>query len=192
MIAKPLCGIDEAGRGPLAGSLVMAGVVPERSLAPIGLADSKKLTEKKREMLYELITQNTRFHIVSFSAAQIDQWGISKCLQEGLQSIQVHLPQCDYLFDGNSTFGAKDIRTMIKADDKIPEVSAASILAKVTRDREMKVLARKYPDYGFEKHKGYGTKAHIEALFKYGRCKVHRHTFRVKELDQPTLFNVFK
>lgn len=192
MIAKPLCGIDEAGRGPLAGSLVMAGVVPERSLAPIGLADSKKLTEKKREMLYELITQNTRFHIVSFSAAQIDQWGISKCLQEGLQSIQLHLPHCDYLFDGNSTFGAKDIRTMIKADDKIPEVSAASILAKVTRDREMKVLARKYPDYGFEKHKGYGTKAHIEALAKYGRCKVHRHTFRVKELDQPTLFNVFK
>ena len=192
MFSKPLCGIDEAGRGPLAGPLIMAGVVLEGSFANIGLADSKKLTEKKREMLYGLITQNTRFHIVSFSAAQIDQWGISKCLQEGLQSIQVHLPQCDYLFDGNSTFGAKDIRTMIKADDKIPEVSAASILAKVTRDREMKVLARKYPDYGFEKHKGYGTKAHIEALVKYGRCKVHRHTFRVKELDQPTLFNVFK
>lgn len=192
MFSKPLCGIDEAGRGPLAGPLIMAGVVLEGSFANIGLADSKKLTEKKREMLYGLITQNTRFHIVSFSAAQIDQWGISKCLQEGLQSIQLYLPHCDYLFDGNSTFGAKDIRTMIKADDKIPEVSAASILAKVTRDREMKVLARKYPDYGFEKHKGYGTKAHIEALFKYGRCKVHRHTFRVKELDQPTLFNVFK
>ncbi|MDD2399502.1 MAG: ribonuclease HII [Sulfurovum sp.] len=191
MFSKPLCGIDEAGRGPLAGPLVMAGVVPERSLVDIGLADSKKLTEKKREMLYELITQNARFHIVSFSAAQIDQWGISKCLQKGLQSIQAHLPHCDYLFDGNSTFGAKDIRTMIKADDKIPEVSAASILAKVTRDREMKALARKYPDYGFEKHKGYGTKAHIEALSKYGRCKVHRYTFRVKELDQPTLFNVF-
>ena len=77
---------------------------------------------------------------------------------------------------------------MVKADDKVAEVSAASILAKVTRDREMLEMAKKYPEYGFEKHKGYGTKAHIEALVKYDRCEVHRKTFRVKGLDEPTLF----
>lgn len=185
---RSLCGIDEAGRGPLAGSLVMAGVILDGSMADAGLMDSKKLTEKKREALYEIIIKNARFHIISFSAAQIDAWGISKCLQKGLQSIQAHLPQCDYLFDGNSTFGAKHIDTMIKADEKIAEVSAASILAKVTRDREIIALAQKHPQYGFENHKGYGTKAHIQALLRHGRCEVHRRTFRVKELDKSSLF----
>ncbi|MDQ1326014.1 MAG: ribonuclease [Campylobacterota bacterium] len=98
------------------------------------------------------------------------------------------MPQCDYLFDGNSTFGTKHIDTMVKADEKIAEVSAASILAKVTRDREMIALAQKYPQYGFENHKGYGTKAHIQALLRHGRCEVHRRTFRVKELDKSSLF----
>ena len=188
MFNKPLCGIDEAGRGPLAGSLVMAGVVLGASMEDAGLMDSKKLTEKKREALYEMIVKNTRFHIVSFSAAEIDIWGLSKCLQKGLQSIQEHLPQCDYLFDGNSTFGAKQVNTMVKADEKIAEVSAASILAKVTRDREMKALAKKYPQYGFEKHKGYGTREHIQALRTHDRCEVHRRTFRIKELDELSLF----
>jgi ribonuclease HII len=188
LFSKPLCGIDEAGRGPLAGSLVMAGVVLGASMEDAGLMDSKKLTEKKREALYEMIVKNARFHIVSFSAAEIDTWGLSKCLQKGLQSIQEYLPQCDYLFDGNSTFGAKQINTMVKADEKIAEVSAASILAKVTRDREMKALAKKYPQYGFEKHKGYGTREHIQALRTHDRCEVHRRTFRIKELDELSLF----
>jgi len=94
-------------------------------------------------------------------------------------SIQKHLPGVEYLFDGNSTFGVDNITTMVKADDKIQEVSAASILAKVTRDREIVEMAKLYPEYGFEKHKGYGTKAHIEALVKYDRCEIHRKTFRV-------------
>ena len=183
---KPLCGIDEAGRGPLAGSLVIAGVILKNPIE--GLMDSKKLTEKKREVLYCLIIENSDHHIVCFSAKEVDGLGISKCLQKGLQSIQEHLPDVDYLFDGNSTFGANNIRTMVKADDKVPEVSAASILAKVTRDREMMKWAEKYPQYGFEKHKGYGTKAHIEALAKYDRCEIHRKTFRVKSLDILTLF----
>lgn len=183
---KPLCGIDEAGRGPIAGSLVMAGVVLTGSVE--GLMDSKKLTEKKREALFGEIIQNSRYHIVTFSAADVDELGISKCLQQGLQSIQKHLCECDYLFDGNSTFGVNNITTMVKADDKVEEVSAASILAKVTRDREMLEFAEKYPEYGFEKHKGYGTQAHIEALEKYDRCEIHRKTFRVKVLDEPTLF----
>jgi len=184
--SKPLCGIDEAGRGPLAGSLVMAGVVLTGRVD--GLMDSKKLTEKKREALFPLVIENSRYHIVSFSAQEVDEMGISKCLQKGLQSIQAHLLEAEYLFDGNSTFGVENITTMVKADDKIPEVSAASILAKVTRDREMLEMAEIYPEYGFERHKGYGTKAHIEALVKYDRCEIHRRTFRVKGLDEPTLF----
>ena len=183
---KPLCGIDEAGRGPIAGSLVMAGVVLTGRVE--GLMDSKKLTEKRREALFDLIRENSRYHIVTFSAKQVDALGISRCLQQGLQAIQKHLCECHYLFDGNSTFGVDNITTMVKADDKVEEVSAASILAKVTRDREMLEFAKKYPEYGFEKHKGYGTRAHIEALAKYDRCEVHRVTFRIKALDEPTLF----
>ena len=182
----PLCGIDEAGRGPLAGTLVMAGVVLTGEVE--GLMDSKKLTEKKREALYPLVIANSKYHIVSFSAVEVDELGISKCLHNGLLSIQKHLPDVDYMFDGNSTFGVSNITTMVKADDKVQEVSAASILAKVTRDREIVEQAKLYPEYGFEKHKGYGTKAHIEALVKYDRCPIHRKTFRVKGLDEPTLF----
>ena len=183
---KPLCGIDEAGRGPLAGSLVMAGVVLTGVVE--GLMDSKKLSEKKREALYPLVIENSDYHIVSFSAQEVDELGISKCLHQGLQRIQKHLPNVDYLFDGNSTFGVDNITTMVKADDKVAEVSAASILAKVTRDREIVKMAKLYPEYGFEKHKGYGTKAHMEALVKYDRCEIHRKTFRVKGLDDPALF----
>lgn len=186
MKKRPLCGIDEAGRGPLAGSLVIAGVILKNPVE--GLMDSKKLTEKKREALYPLVLENAEYHIVVFSAQEVDNMGISQCLQKGLQRIQKHLPDAEYLFDGNSTFGVDNITTMVKADSKVEEVSAASILAKVTHDREMIEMAKKYPEYGFEKHKGYGTKAHVEALVKYDRCEVHRKTFRIKGLDEPALF----
>lgn len=186
MSSKPLCGIDEAGRGPLAGSLVIAGVILKQPIE--GLMDSKKLTEKRRETLYPLVIEHTLCHIVSFSAREVDNMGISACIQQGLKAIKAALPEAEYLFDGNSTFGVENITTMVKADSKVAEVSAASILAKVTHDREMIELAQKFPQYGFEKHKGYGTKAHIEALLKYDRCEVHRKTFRVKGLDEPTLF----
>jgi ribonuclease HII len=186
MNTKPLCGIDEAGRGPLAGSLVIAGVILKKPID--GLMDSKKLTQKRREALYPVVIENSEYHIVSFSAKEVDEMGISQCIQQGLRSIQKHLSKAEYLFDGNSTFGVNDITTMIKADNKVAEVSAASILAKVTHDREMIEIAKKFPEYGFEKHKGYGTKAHIEALLKYDRCEAHRKTFRVKGLDEPTLF----
>jgi len=186
MHSKPLCGIDEAGRGPLAGPLVMAGVILKESID--GLMDSKQLTEKKREALFLLIKKHASYHIVSFSALEIDEMGISKCLASGLRSIQTALSDAHYLFDGNSTFGVANIETMVKADAKVPEVSAASILAKVTRDREMVEMAKQYPQYGFEKHKGYATKAHYEALMQYDRCPIHRKSFRVKGLDEPTLF----
>ncbi len=181
LFSLPLCGIDEAGRGPIAGSLVIAGVVLRRPVD--GLMDSKKLTEAKRETLYPQIIENSLYHIVSFSAAAVDTLGISQCMTKGLTEILGALGECDYLFDGNSTFGVEELRTMVKADTKVAEVSAASILAKVTHDREMLLFDTAYPQYGFTKHKGYGTKAHMEALAKYGRCEHHRKSFRVKCLD---------
>ena len=180
-----LCGIDEAGRGPLAGPLYMAGVILTAPLE--GLSDSKKLTEKKREALFDTIRENSLHHIVRFDSLQIDTLGISGCLAQGLREIMKALGEADYLFDGNSTFGVSGLRTMVKADESVAEVSAASILAKVSRDREMIELGALYPEYGFEGHKGYGSAAHIEAIQKHGYSDVHRKSFKLKAL-QPTLF----
>ncbi len=180
-----LCGIDEAGRGPVAGPLVMAGVLLKQPVD--GLTDSKQLSEKTRETLFGQIIENADYHIIRFSALQIDDEGISKCLSSGLREIMSALGEADYLFDGNSTFGVAGLRTQVKADVDVAEVSAASILSKVTRDREMIAMAERFPGYGFEKHKGYGSKAHIEAIRKHGYCEIHRRTFRIKALE-PTLF----
>lgn len=180
-----LCGIDEAGRGPLAGPLVMAGVILNNSIT--GLNDSKKLSEKKREILFDIILTNSDSKIVRFSAQQIDTLGLSACLKMGLEEIMNSLNAEDYLFDGNSKFGVSGLRTLIKADALIAEVSAASILAKVTRDREMVQLDTLYPHYGFAEHKGYGTCAHVQAIQKHGHCEIHRKSFKLKAL-QGTLF----
>lgn len=180
-----LCGIDEAGRGPLAGPLVMAGVILHKPI--LGLNDSKKLSEKKREALFNLIIDNSSHKIVRFTAADIDQYGLSACLKQGLETILDSLDADDFLFDGNSKFGVSGLRTLIKADALIPEVSAASILAKVTRDREMVAIDALYPNYGFAGHKGYGTSAHVQAIVKYGLCEIHRKSFKLKAL-QGTLF----
>jgi ribonuclease HII len=175
-----LCGIDEAGRGPLAGDLVMAGVILTSKVE--GLMDSKVLSEKKRESLYPKIIQNSLHHIVSFSPKQIDEFGLSICLGKGLEEIMKNLEAKVYLFDGNQTFGVLGVSTMIKADEKIAEVSAASILAKVTHDWAIIEADKTYPLYGFKKHKGYGTKAHIAAIKEHGYCDLHRHSFKIKSL----------
>lgn len=180
-----LCGIDEAGRGPLAGPLVMAGVILYNAIADLN--DSKKLSEKKRESLYDIIIENSSHKIVRFSPEEIDTQGLSACLKKGLETILSSLKAEDYLFDGNSKFGVSGLRTLIKADALIPEVSAASILAKVTRDREMVAIDALYPNYGFSGHKGYGTVAHVQAIQKYGYCEIHRKSFKLKSL-QGTLF----
>lgn len=180
-----LCGIDEAGRGPLAGDLVVAGCILTSRID--GLNDSKKLSEKKRELLFEEIIQNAKYHIVKFSPQKIDEIGISKCLACGLEEIMLHLDANEYLFDGNTTFGVKNLQTMVKADGKVAEVSAASILAKVTHDREIIKQAKLYPQYEFEKHKGYGTKRHVELIKKYGYSPIHRQSYKLKAL-QTTLF----
>jgi ribonuclease HII len=181
-----LCGIDEAGRGPLAGDLVMAGCILHSKIS--GLNDSKKLSEKKREALYEkIVASDALYHIVKFPAHMIDEKGISLCLKEGLKEIMSQLQADVYLFDGNTNFGIKNLENMIKADGKIPEVSAASILAKVTHDRDILKLAKTYPEYQLQKHKGYGTKLHIEMIKKYGYSPIHRKSYKVKAL-QTTLF----
>jgi len=180
-----LCGIDEAGRGPLAGDLVIVGCILNSEVK--GLNDSKKLSEKKREILYEEIIKNSSYHVVKFSPKQIDDDGISKCLACGLREIMQSLACENYLFDGNTTFGVKGLDTMVKADGKVAEVSAASILAKVTHDRDIREQAKIYPQYEFEKHKGYGTARHVEMIKKYGYCDIHRRSYKVKALE-PTLF----
>lgn len=181
-----LCGIDEAGRGPLAGPLVIAGVVLNESIE--GLTDSKKLSEKRREALYAQIVASSQYHVVLFSHEDIDTFGISKCLHDGLEDILSSLPAERYLFDGNSTFGVDTIATMVKADLKVAEVSAASIIAKVTRDRMMYAYDLEYPEYGFKSHKGYGTARHVAAIKEFGRSTIHRKSFKIKSLDEPTLF----
>lgn len=175
------CGIDEAGRGPLAGPLVVAGVTLKKEI--IGLNDSKKLSEKKREKLYEEIIENSFFHIVFTDAKTLDKDGLSLCLKNSILEIMENIKANEFLMDGNTSFGIEDLKHEIKADANYPEVSAASILAKVSRDRYMCEISCKYPSYNFEKHKGYGTKAHIEAIIKYGRSEEHRYSFKTKGVD---------
>jgi len=186
-----LCGIDEAGRGPLAGPLVMSGVILTARIN--GLDDSKKLTRERRERLYMRIMQRSRHHTVVIGADRIDEEGLSRCMRRALEEIVSVLrdEETVFLFDGNSTFGAAGIGTLTGADGKVAQVSAASIVAKVTRDRIMREQARLYPEYGFERHKGYGTAEHLEAIRRYGLCPIHRRSFRngtEKEPEQPMLF----
>jgi ribonuclease HII len=162
----------------------MAGVILLNEVK--GLMDSKVLSEKKREILYPQIIENSLYHIVSFSPKQIDELGLSICIGKGLESIIKKLEAKVYLFDGNQTFGILGISTMVKADGKIPEVSAASILAKVTHDRAIVKASKLYPLYDFEKHKGYGTKGHVEAIKEHGYCDLHRRSFKIKSLETTT------
>lgn len=178
---KNLCGIDEAGRGPFAGPMTVAGVVLRSDIKE--LDDSKKLTEKKREKLFDIIKDNSIYHIVFTSAQEIDDLGLSKCLQNSINEIMQKIDAKQYLMDGNTAFGIENLEFLIKADAQIQEVSAASILAKVSRDRYMCEIAKAYPEYSFEKHKGYGTKVHTDAIVKYGYCDIHRKTFKIKKLE---------
>ena len=183
-----LCGIDEAGRGPIAGDLVVAGSIFYPDTNIIGLNDSKKISEKKRYKLFDEILENTINHIVVIKPDELDKFGISKCMTKALEEIKIKLSADSYLFDGNTTFGVSGLDTMVKADGKVAQVSAASILAKVTHDRNIIRDAELYPEYGFEKHKGYGTALHVEMIKKYGYCPIHRRSFKLKALSG-TLFD---
>jgi ribonuclease HII len=181
---KNLCGIDEAGRGPLAGPLVVAGVILLEDI--VGLNDSKVLSEKKREKLFDEIKEKSKYHIVFSDAKLIDEKGISFCLKSSILEIIENLKEFSnsFLMDGNTNFGIENLQKEIKADAKYASVSAASILAKVSRDRFMDEISPLYANYNFHKHKGYGTKAHIEAIRKFGRSDIHRFSFKLKDLGE--------
>lgn len=181
-----ICGIDEAGRGCIAGSLFVCGVVCDevilREIA--GLNDSKKLTRKKRNSIYEIALEQKISHFVAkFSAESIDRDGISTCIATALTQIMANLPAQIYIFDGNTSFGVSGVECVIKGDSKIPQISLASIIAKSLKDKESDELHKIYPQWGFESHKGYGTKEHIEAIKAHGFSAVHRRSFRIKGLE---------
>lgn len=179
---KYICGVDEAGRGPLAGPVCAAAVILPRDAVIDGLDDSKKLSEKKREALYEVIVNTAVSYAVAFgTVAEIEEFNILGAtflaMKRAIEGLSV---KPDFaLIDGNRT--PKDIsipcQTVIKGDSKSASIAAASILAKVTRDRLLLEYDKKYPQYNFKKHKGYGTKEHYEAIKKYGVCEVHRLSF---------------
>ena len=147
-----LCGIDEAGRGPIAGPLVVAGVILKKEIA--GLNDSKQLSEKKREALFPEIIKNTYSHIVFTDSKTIDEKGLSICIKNSILEIMEKLQSNadEFLMDGNTSFGIQTLQHKIKADATVMEVSAASILAKVSRDRYMCEITKDFPLYNFQKH----------------------------------------
>lgn len=181
---KAICGVDEAGRGPLAGPVCAAAVILPRGLELPGLNDSKKLTDKKRRELFPIIKEQAIAYGIGFAShEEIDEIDILQAtylaMERALQQLE---GKADFaIIDGNR---AKDfgipVRTVIKGDSLSASIAAASILAKVTRDDLMLEMAEKYPEYGFEVHKGYGTKAHYEALRAHGHSPIHRMSFLKK------------
>jgi len=173
-----ICGIDEAGRGPWAGPMVVAGVVLHKNIQGVG--DSKKISQKNREKLFEQIILNSDYKIVFKTSEQIDNLGLSLCLKQSIEEIKEHIKATRYIMDGNTNFGINGVEWLIKGDSKNINISSASILAKVSRDRYMCNLAQKYDRYQFNKHKGYGTSLHKQLLIKYGLSDIHRKSFNIK------------
>lgn len=185
---KYVCGVDEAGRGPLAGPVFAAAVILPRGYVIDGVNDSKKLTEKKREQLYSKIKeQSLAYCVASASVDEIDEINILNAtflaMTRAVSGLQV---KADFaLVDGNRLPSLEiDAKAVVKGDALSESIAAASILAKVERDHFMLNLANEYPNYAFEKHKGYGTKLHIEMIKKYGASNVHRKTFLKKILNK--------
>lgn len=186
---KYVCGVDEAGRGPLAGPVCAAAVILPAGLEIEGLDDSKKLSEKKRDTLYDIIKQKAEAFCVAYgSLEEIEKYNILEAtfiaMNRAIDGLKIHP---DYaLIDGNRI--PKGIKipceTVVKGDAKSCSIAAASVLAKVTRDRLMSEYDSMYPRYNFKKHKGYGTKEHTELILKYGPCEIHRLSFLKKLLGE--------
>lgn len=181
---RVICGVDEAGRGPLAGPVCAAAVILPNGLEIPGLTDSKKLTDKKRRELFPIIKEQAVAYGIGFAShEEIDEINILQATYLAMERALAQLPvKPDIaMIDGNR---AKDfgmpVRTVVKGDSLSANIAAASVLAKVCRDDLMLELANQYPEYGFEVHKGYGTKAHYEALRQHGASPVHRKTFLKK------------
>ena len=184
-----ICGVDEAGRGPLAGPVCAAAVILPLDCQIEGLNDSKKLSEKKREKLFDVICENALSYCIAYGTVEeIEEFNILEAtfiaMNKAINGLSI---KPDYaLIDGNRI--PKNIQipceTVVKGDSKSCCIAAASILAKVTRDRLMSEYHQQYPQYNFEKHKGYGTKEHTDLILKYGICPVHRPSFLKKLLGE--------
>jgi len=176
-----IAGIDEAGRGPLAGPVVAAAVILDAGNIPHGLNDSKKLDARKREFLFDEIINNCQVAICTVNAQTIDRVNIRQatlmCMLKAANSLAIKADW--YLIDGRDVPDGLKGRAsaIIKGDGRSMSIAAASIIAKVARDQMMVRAAKHWPQYGFEKHKGYGTKAHMEAIRQYGPCPLHRLSF---------------
>lgn len=178
---KRLCGVDEAGRGPLAGPVCAAAVILPQNCGIEGLNDSKKLTEKKREALFDVICAAAVSYGIAFATVEeIEEYNILGATFMAMNRAVAMLDPVPELalIDGNRNTGIQiPSRCIVGGDGKCADIAAASVLAKVTRDRYMRQMAELYPQYGFEKHKGYGTKAHYEAIRAYGPSPIHRPSF---------------
>lgn len=184
-----VCGVDEAGRGPLAGPVVAAAVILPKGHIIEGVNDSKKLSEKKRDLLYDkIIEECISYSVGTASEKEIDEINILQAtflaMKRAVDGLEIK-PQLA-LVDGNQVppLNDVDVETVVKGDAKSASIAAASIIAKVTRDRYMIEMAEKYPQYHFEKHKGYGTKLHYEMIDEYGICDIHRKSFLKKVLNK--------
>lgn len=183
---KVICGVDEAGRGPFAGPVVAAACILPDGFVIEGLNDSKKLREKKREELFDIIINNAlAYSIASASVEEIEELNILNAtmlaMNRAVDSLEIKPDLA--LIDGNASRGFKiKTKTVVKGDATSPSIAAASILAKVTRDRMCYDFDKDYPEYGFAKHKGYGTAAHIKAILEYGVTPIHRPSFLKKIL----------
>lgn len=183
-----VCGIDEAGRGPLAGDVFAAAVVFDEGTVIEGINDSKKLTEKRREALFDEICAMARAYcIASASVDEIERLNILRAdflaMQRAYKGLGIKAGIV--LVDGNQLPELDtQMKYVIKGDARSASIAAASILAKVSRDRYMKQMAEKYPQYGFDKHKGYGTKAHYAAVDEFGLCEIHRRSFFKKYFEK--------
>lgn len=177
-----ICGIDEAGRGPLAGPVVVAGVIMPQDSKIEGVNDSKKVSEKKREKLYDLILEEAISYSVSIIGQDvIDEINILNATKQGVTNVveELELKPDLILVDALTHINTKGIPydSIIKGDAKCYQIAAASIIAKVTRDRIMRQWDEIYPQYGFAQHKGYGTAKHIQAIKEFGLCPIHRRSF---------------
>lgn len=181
---KHIAGIDEAGRGPLAGPVVAAAVIVDRSNIIDGIADSKKLSKKMREELYAQIVANYQYSVSIISPQIIDEINILQATIKACREAASSLEQSPlFLVDGNMKFNDDRYVSIVKGDDKSVSIAAASIVAKVTRDRLMTKLHAEHPEYSWDSNSGYGSKAHIEAIKKYGMTPHHRRSFKPKSLN---------
>jgi len=185
---KNYVGIDwgEVGRGNLAGEMFFCGVKLKEGGNIDFVDDSKKTTLVQRESMFDKILENVEYHVVVKTAKEIDEKGLPQCIKECLDEIIQHFPNEKYVYDGDKKFNCTEpnLETLVKGDTKVKLIGAASIIAKVFKDRKMLEHSIRFPEYGFETNSGYGTPEHIQAIIEYGYTEIHRKSFKIKALEE--------